>query len=183
MKKKIEYNIKNTTNSSEIKKFRKYLNLTQAEFAKLLGISRPTVERMESSNEEIAGPMAVLIDLYKEDMDLLIEREIPEKKYPLRLWYMFNDRKCTLIDVDSMNRKVFIKNYTSNIMYCAFGININPTYKQYENLLESRCFPRTRDKMKIELEALDIPFYDPMLIIEKTKGRMAGDDFWIMIEK
>ena len=37
--------------------------------------------------------------------------------------------------------------------------------------------------MKLMLEHFDLPFYDPMLIIEKTKGRMAEDDFWILIER
>lgn len=32
-------------------------------------------------------------------------------------------------------------------------------------------FPRTRDKMKIILEELNLPFYDPFLIIQKRKGR------------
>ena len=50
-------------------------------------------------------------------------------------------------------------------------------------LLESRCFPRTRDKMKLILNELNIPFYDPYMIVEKTQGRMAEDDFWIKIEK
>lgn len=177
------YNINSRTSASEIKKFRKVLGLTQADFAKLIGVSRPTVERMETSKEEIEGPLAVIIDLLGENMDIIIERSIPRKEYPLRLWYMFNDKKCTLIDVDQMNRKISIKNYVSNIMYRAFGVNNNPTYEEYEAFLESRCFPRSRDKMKIELDALGIPFYDPMLIIEKTEGRMAEDDFWIMIEK
>lgn len=44
-------------------------------------------------------------------------------------------------------------------------------------------FRWTRDKMKLVLEDLKIPFYDPYLIIEKTEGRMAEDDFWIRIEK
>ncbi len=37
--------------------------------------------------------------------------------------------------------------------------------------------------MKLILKDLDLPFYDPMLIIEKTEGRMAEDDFWIRIER
>ena len=37
--------------------------------------------------------------------------------------------------------------------------------------------------MKIMLEALNLPFYDPFLIIQKTEGRMAEDDFWIQIEE
>lgn len=74
-------------------------------------------------------------------------------------------------------------NYTNNIMFRAFGANNNPNYDDYEEFLKSRCFPETRDKIKIQLDALGIPFYDPMLIIGKTQGRMAEDDFWIMIER
>ena len=37
--------------------------------------------------------------------------------------------------------------------------------------------------MKLVLKDLDVPFYDPLLIIEKTQGRMAEDDFWIRIER
>ena len=37
--------------------------------------------------------------------------------------------------------------------------------------------------MKLELKRLGLPFYDPILIIEKTEGRMAGDRFWIRIER
>ena len=31
--------------------------------------------------------------------------------------------------------------------------------------------------------SFDVPFYDPFMIIEKTEGRMAEDDFWIRIER
>ena len=34
-------------------------------------------------------------------------------------------------------------------------------------------------KIKLVLEDLNLPFYDPFMIIEKTEGRMAEDDFWI----
>ena len=50
----------------------------------------------------------------------------------------------------------------------AFGVNQLPTYEEYEEFLESRCFPKTRDKIKLELKRLDLPFYDPLMIIEKT---------------
>ena len=59
----------------------------------------------------------------------------------------------------------------------------NPTIEDYNEFLESRCFPRTRDKMKLVLRDLGIPFYDPYLIIQKTEGRMAEDDFWLKIER
>lgn len=37
--------------------------------------------------------------------------------------------------------------------------------------------------MKLILKDLGLPFYDPIMIIEKTEGRMAEDDFWIRIER
>lgn len=63
----------------------------------------------------------------------------------------------------------------------AFGVKLTPTFADYEKFLESRCFPRTRDKMKLLLEELDLNSYDPLAIIEKTKGRMAEDAMWIRI--
>lgn len=80
-------------------------------------------------------------------------------------------------------RKVKVKNYTDKIMFRAFGVVETPDYDQYLEFLESRCFPSSRDKMKLILKDLDLPFYDPMMIIEKTEGRMAEDDFWIRIER
>lgn len=40
----------------------------------------------------------------------------------------------------------------------AFGRNENPSYEDYEEFLESTCFPRSQDKMKLMLEELDLPF-------------------------
>ena len=96
---------------------------------------------------------------------------------------MKNQMICTLIDVDTMEQKVSIKNFTNNLIYRAFGKNENPTYGEFEDFLKSRCFPETRDKLKLVLEDLNLPFYDPFLIVEKTEGRMAEDDFWIKIER
>ena len=37
--------------------------------------------------------------------------------------------------------------------------------------------------MKLILKDLGLPFYDPIMSIEKTEGRMAEDDFWLRIER
>ena len=68
-------------------------------------------------------------------------------------------------------------------MFKAFGVLEEPTYDDYTEFLKSRTFPETRDKMKLILEDMDLPFYDPFMIIEKTDGKMAEDDFWIKIER
>lgn len=54
-------------------------------------------------------------------------------------------------------------------MFRAFGSIEEPDYEQYQEFLESCCFPRSRDKLKLVLTDLDIPFYDPFIIIEKTE--------------
>ena len=63
--------------------------------------------------------------------------------------------------VNEMEQKVHIINYTDNLMFRAFGKVENPDYKMYEEFLESRCFPANRDKVKLILKDLDLPFYDP----------------------
>ena len=59
----------------------------------------------------------------------------------------------------------------------------NPSWADFEYFLEDRCFPRTRDHAKDLLREIGVPFYDPLLIIEKTKGYMEGDYQWILILK
>lgn len=96
---------------------------------------------------------------------------------------MHAEQLCTVIDVEDREELVRIKNFVTDPVFCAFGRNEHSTYKDYEAFLESRCFPPTRDKMKIMLRELNLPFYDPFMIIEKTEGRMAEDNFWIRIER
>ena len=169
--------------AEDVKAMRAKLGMTQKEFARFCNVSKPTVERWEMSDKPISGPITLLAQLILLHPDLEEELTAPEKKYPLRLWYYCHNTVCTIIDVDIMTQIVRIRNYTSNLLYRAFGKNEHPTYTDYEDFLRSRCFPEERDKMKLMLKDLDIPFYDPLMIIEKTEGRMEEDDFWIRIER
>ena len=167
----------------DIKKVRKQLNLTQKDFAMLVNSSKPTIERWERSETPITGPIVPLVKMLEIHPEYVSKIQIPKKEYPVRLYYMHNDKICTIIDVDETNRQVSIINYIDHLMFRAFGRVEKPNYNDYLEFLESRCFPRTRDKMKLVLEDLDLPFYEPFMIIEKTEGRMAEDDFWIKIER
>ncbi len=169
--------------ASDLKSLRKDLGVTQRELADLIQCSKSTVERWEMCSTPITGPVVLLAQMLQKHPEYLEEIQIPEKKLPLRLWYMFRDRPCTLIDVNEIERKVQIWNYTDQLMFRAFGSVENPDYAMYEEFLESRCFPAGRDKMKLVLKDLELPFYDPLLIIEKTEGRMAEDEFWIRMEQ
>ena len=169
--------------AEEIKRIRKRLKLTQRELADLLGCSRPTVERWEKEDTCSRGLIVLLMKLLERNMDYIKELEIPPQNLPVRMWYMYKEKYCTLIDVDETKNLIRIKNYTDNVMFRAFGTKETPSMEDYRAFLESRCFPESRDKMKLVLQDLGLPFYDPYLIIQKTEGRMAEDDFWIKIEK
>ncbi len=177
------YAIQEFVTASEIKQLREDLGLTQKEFANFLHCAKSTVERWEVSKEPLSGPVAFLIQMLKKHPEYVKEITVPEKAYSLRLWYMHEQTVCTVIDVDELARAVHIVNYMEHPMFRAFGVEEHPDYEQYKEFLESRCFPRSRDKMKLMLRQLDIPFYDPYLIIEKTEGRMEEDHFWIRIER
>lgn len=178
-----KYAIPKYTTALELKRVRGRLGLTQAQFADLIGVSKPTVERWEVSKDKIKGPIAAATYLLSFDEKIIDRLRIPERTTKLRLYYMYRSELCTIIDVDELNREINVFNYKSNIMFRAFGSNDSPNYEEYLEFLKSRCFPETRDKLKLVLKDLNIPFYDPILIIEKTEGRMAEDDFWVKIER
>jgi len=182
MKKK-EYAVANEITGSEIKDLRLSLGLGRKDMASLLGVSVKTIEYWESREAPVTGPLVLAAKLLREHPQIPEELEIPEQVMPMRLMYMFRNEMCTLIDVDVSRRIVKIRNYTDRIQFRAFGSNDHPDYDQFMEFLRSRCFPETMDKIKLKLQALNLPFYDPLLIIEKTEGRMAEDDFYIRIIK
>lgn len=177
------YNVSNEITADEFKEFRKKYKMTQKEFAAFIGVSTSTVERLEKCKEKIIGPEAMLVNILSDNEEWLETRKIPDKKKMLRIWFMYKDKCNAIIDVDDARQEVSVTNFEKNIYFLPFGANKNPNYEEYLEFLKSRCFPETRDKMKIQLEALGIPFYDPLIIIEKTEGRMADDDFWIKLER
>ncbi len=179
----VTFAISDRITAEEIRSIRRKLELTQAEFARLVNVSKKTIERWETGGKEITGPIVTLAKLLLEYPQIKEELMVPERSSLLRLWYMEGDKVCTIIDVDERHRRVKIYNYTRDYIARAFGKNEHPDFEAYEAFLESRCFPRSRDKMKLMLRELDLPFYDPLMIIGKTQGRMAEDDFWIRIEK
>ena len=99
----------------------------------------------------------------------------------LRLNYMNRNELCTTIDVDFKHEKIKIKNYTDKIPLRAFGVVENPTWEDFQWFLKDRCFPETRAHLKWVLDDVGVPFYDSLMIIEKTQGRMAEDQQWIEV--
>ena len=178
-----EYVTREFITGEDFRDLRAVLGLTQKEMARFLRCSKRTVENWETKAERITGPVVPLLEILIRYPEQARALEVPPQRMKLRLWYYYERQVCTIIDVDELKRVVSIRNYTVNPLYRAFGINTEPTFEDYEAFLASRCFPETRDKLKLQLKELGIPFYDPLLIIEKTEGRMADDHFWIRIDR
>lgn len=105
-----------------------------------------------------------------------------EQVYDYKLYLMDDDKLCTEIFVNEKCRKIKIINHTDNLLWRAFGCIEEPTWEDYEYFLESRCFPKTRDRQKYILRDLGLVYYDPLSIIKVTEGRMAEDHQWIKLE-
>lgn len=158
-----EYSKKNTRNAGrkrkltddDIQKMTRMRNAgtSMQKLAEIYGISRQTAERYLN--------------------------EKADEGYTLRLTYMFRRQPCTVIDVDFLDQKVAIQNKTDDILHRAFGVIEQPTWNDFEAFLRERCFPQTRGNCKTLLREMDLADYDPLQIVEKTKGRLVEDEMWL----
>ena len=106
-----------------------------------------------------------------------------ERNFTHRYSYMLRHKPMTIIDVDFLDKKVKIQNRTNDIFDRAFGKVENPNWKQFEIFINDRVLPRTRVDLNKALEVIGVDHYDPFLIIEKTKGKMEGDKYWIKTKR
>lgn len=90
-------------------------------------------------------------------------------------------RLCTTILADFTVRTVSAENYVADPVKTAFGNNPHPTWADFQAFLEERCIPRQRAGLREYLETIGVAEYDPLQIIQKTKGRMAEDQQWLEI--
>lgn len=103
----------------------------------------------------------------------------PAEGYTLRITYMYQQHPCTIIDVDFLHQKVMVQNKTKDMLHRAFGVIEHPTWHDFELFLKDRCFPATRGNVKELLKQLQLTSYDPLQIVEKTRGRTEEDDMWL----
>ena len=152
---------------------------TLTALAQEYGVSRQTLSaymnRKNTESEQICATIRKWMELNRRF------HNIDVTDYTMRMDYMCEDECCTAILVDFKNERIAVLNETDDIIHRAFGIKAKPTWEDFMEFLESRCFPRTRDHLRLVLEDIGIDSYDPLAIVEKTKGRMAEDLQWIQI--
>jgi bifunctional DNA-binding transcriptional regulator/antitoxin component of YhaV-PrlF toxin-antitoxin module len=105
-----------------------------------------------------------------------------EKDHALLILYFYeNETLCTKICADLTTYQLSVQNQVADPLSTAFGVNQNPTWKDLQAFLESRCVPRQRDGLRYYLRHLGLDQYEPLEIIRRTQGRMAEDQHWIEI--
>lgn len=155
--------------------------MTVASLAEEYGVSRQTMSGyLNTKGEET---QEIVYKTYKKWVEINKEfrKTLKVQDYLLRMEFMCEDELCTSILVNFKDKQVEAVNYTNDIIHQAFGVKAKPNWEDFEYFIESRCFPRGRDYLKEILRDLGLDFYDPIAIIEKTKGRMAEDKQWIQL--
>lgn len=129
-------------------------------------------------------PMQEIADRYDTARQVVSKylNQEPENGYTMRMTLMYQNKPCTAIDVNFLQNKIKIQNYTNDILHRAFGINEAPTWEDFQVFLQDRCFPKTRGNAKTLLARVGLQSYDPLQIVEKTKGRTAEDDLWLKFQ-
>ncbi len=108
--------------------------------------------------------------------------KMPEEGYTMRMTLVYHNKPCTAIDVDFLQNRIKIQNYTDDVLHRAFGANECPTWEDFRVFLKDRCFPQTRGNAKELLRELGLQNYDPLQIVEKTRGRTAEDDLHLRFQ-
>ena len=153
------------------------------ELAKMLKINHPNPRnagRKAQLTTEIAKQFGVSRQtIYKYIYNA--EHFSKDPDFTMRMNFMNGQQLCTVIDIDFKHEVVRMKNYTDRIPLRAFGVVENPSWADFEEFLKERCLPASRAGLKDILREMEVPFFDPLLIIEKTNGRMAGDHQWVQV--
>ena len=141
------------------------------------------VERMRELRAD-GVPMQEIADRYGTSRQIVSKylNQAPEDGYTMRMTLMYQNRPCTAIDVNFLQNKIKIQNYTKDILHRAFGIKEDPTWEDFYVFLQDRCFTKTRGNVKTVLAGLGLQDYDPLQIVEKTNGRTAEDDLWLKFQ-
>ncbi len=146
-------------------------------------INKESIEKALSLQKEgvSTAEIAKQLNVSRQTLSKYLNKPFTED-YVMRLDYMFKQTVCTMIYIDYKNQKIQIINRTDDILHRAFGINENPTWEDFEEFLRSRCFPESRANKKAVIKQLKLSYFDPLQIIEKTKGRMAEDHHYFNIK-
>lgn len=154
----------------------KYSVNLPAVWLRAMGLSKE--DRVELSFD---GEKITIRPLASTDSELF-RRNAEQKGHRLKEYrYYDGDTLCTVILADFTAEQICIENKVDEILDTAFGVNETPSWEDFLAFLADRCIPKTRKGLDYYLDAVGVPEYDPVQLVEKTQGRMAEDHKWLEI--
>lgn len=94
-----------------------------------------------------------------------------------QFYYMYKNEVVSHVTVYS-DGSVGILNYTNKDWKLPFLFD-NVTRNDVNMLLKGRVFNEGRSDKDDLLRDMGVPFYDPLMIVRKTRGVMIKDYFWL----
>ncbi|MBE6901170.1 MAG: hypothetical protein E7478_01715 [Ruminococcaceae bacterium] len=98
----------------------------------------------------------------------------------MRSYYMCFDKCLEVFDVDISRETVVRRTVEFNALWSPFQ-SCEPSFRDFEQYLESRCFPRYRANRKEIFKAIGIDYYDPWSLVHRTRGIMMDRHFYNII--
>lgn len=138
---------------------------------------------LDDSKIEMAFDGEKIVILPHVSMDKFSENKRALGHKLMRIKFYDGEILCTRMVADFTDKTVSAENAAVHIVKTAFGKNEVPTWEDFLNFLEERCVPRERSGMREYLETIGVEEYDPLEIIKKTHGKIAGDNQWIKLEE
>ena len=158
------------------KECRKVFGQSPGRVASYNGLSKE--DRVELSFD---GEKITVRPLASTDSELF-RRNAEQKGHRLKEYrYYDGDVLCTVILADFTAQQVCVENKIDDVLDTAFGVNETPSWEDFLAFLADRCIPKTRKGLDYYLDAVGVPEYDPVQLVEKTQGRMAEDHKWLEI--
>ena len=152
------------------------------ELAKMLKINHPNPRNAGRKAQLTPDQIVEVLELHRKGIgNTEIAKQFGVSRQTIYKYIYNAEHFSTVIDIDFKHEIVRIKNYTDRIPLRAFGVVENPSWSDFEEFLKERCLPASRAGLKGILREMEVPFFDPLLIIEKTNGRMAGDHQWVQV--
>ena len=182
-KEPLEFALSEGITPEEIHALRRRLGLTQRDFASALGVSVKTIERWETDDKPVVGPVVTLARILWEYPQIIDRLTVPPLTMPHRYWYSWREYRCTLIDVDDRKRQIMVKDFTLDRSKKAFGVISAPTYEDFEELVAYRCGISGLDGAEVRrvFREKGLSEYDLVQLLRITGGRLASDEFSLIL--
>lgn len=150
-----------------------------------LGVTRQTMSSwLHKAPLENQGFITELSAWKKKNREFLKKSSnaaVDIENYTLRVEIVNEQGVLAVLLVDLARQKVELVTNVANPVLSPFGVSKKITWEDFEVFLSSRVFEENRVDAAGLLESLSLPQYQSLRILQKTGGKLPGDDLTIRL--